>query len=104
MNRLCKIYISEIKSFFPVFGKNEKAYFEKLKTNVDNFCDEADVSTIEELYIQYGFPMDVVSNYYSFVGMDSMIKRIRLKKLINRAVIILFLISSFLAAMYWCNL
>lgn len=101
MDRICKTYTSKIKSFFPVFSKNEKAYYNKLKTNVENYCYEADVSTIEELYKQYGSPMDVVSNYYSFVGMDSMIKQIRLNRIINRAVIILLLL--FLGAAIYIN-
>ncbi len=100
MNKICKIYTSEIKSFFPVFGKNEKAYFSKLTSNVDDFCNEEDINTKEDLYVQYGLPIDIVRNYYSFVGMDSMIRRIRLRNSINRIVIIMLLLSVVLVSLY----
>lgn len=104
MNKICKRYTSEIKALFPIFGKNERVYFSKLKTDVNNFCNEGGVSTMEELYTHYGMPIEVVRNYYSFFGMDNMIKRIRLRNHINSAVIIALLIFLILIAMYCVKL
>ena len=52
VNKICKTYISEVKAFFPILGKDERSYISKLRTNVDDFCDEANISTKEELYKQ----------------------------------------------------
>ena len=96
MNKICKTYISEVKAFFPILGKDEKAYISKLKTNVDNFCDEANISTKEELYKQYGMPIDVVHEYYSSSDTESIIKRIQLTKYIKRFCLIVLVLSIIL--------
>ena len=62
MNKICKTYISEVKAFFPILGKDERSYISKLRTNVDDFCDEANISTKEELYEQYGMPRSCLKN------------------------------------------
>ena len=103
MNKICKTYISEVKAFFPILGKDEKAYISKLKTNVDNFCDEANISTKEELYKQYGMPIDVVHEYYSSIDTESIIKRIRLTKYIKRAIFLLLALST-LATITYCTI
>lgn len=96
MNKVCKSYISDVKAFFPILGKDERSYISKLRTNVDNFCDEANISTKEELYKQYGMPIDVVHEYYSSVDTENIIKRIWLTTFIKRtiAVIVIFALIS----------
>lgn len=59
MNKICKIYTSEINSFFPVLGKSKNIFF-KPENNVNSFCNEADVSTKQELFTHYGMTIDAV--------------------------------------------
>lgn len=100
MNKKCKTYISEVKAFFPILGKDERTYISKLRTNVDDFCDEANISTKEELYKQYGMPIDVVHDYYSSADTESIIKRIQLTKYIKRVLIGLLVLALFSVAVY----
>ena len=55
MNKICKQYISEVKSFFPIMGKSEKRYVTKLKANIESYCEDEEITTKEELYEKYGF-------------------------------------------------
>ena len=75
MNKICKQYISEVKSFFPIMGKSEKRYVTKLKANIESYCEDEEITTKEELYEKYGFVklggaillvagMDVLLRYY----------------------------------------
>ena len=100
MNRFGKKYISEIKTFFPFFCKTEKDYLKKLRANVYDFCAENNVSTMEELYHQYGLPIDIVRTYYSFIGIDGIIKRFKtIKQIISFAIVIvvILLVMFFIA-------
>ena len=101
MNIICKTYISEVKAFFPILGKDERSYISKLRTNVDDFCDEAHISTKEELYKQYGMPIDIVHEYYSSVDTDKIISRIFLSKWIKRCLVII-LILTVIASICYC--
>ena len=49
MNKICKQYISEVKSFFPIMGKSEKRYVTKLKANIESYCEDEEITTKEEL-------------------------------------------------------
>ena len=101
VNKICKTYISEVKAFFPILGKDERSYISKLRTNVDDFCDEANISTKEELYKQYGMPIDVVHEYYSSVDTEIIIKRIKLATSIRRAIVTV-VIFSLISMSYLC--
>ena len=100
MNKICKAYISEVKTFFPLLGKDERDYINKLKTNVDSFCDEVDISTKEELYEQYGMPKDVMYDYYPTIDTNSIIKRIRVSRYIKCLIVIFFILSIFAVSSY----
>ena len=54
MNKLCKEYINEIKAMFPVKGKEERKYIKNLSKDIEDYCEEADATTKEELYKNYG--------------------------------------------------
>lgn len=68
-------------------GKEEKKYVNKLKLNIESFCEEADITSKQELYENYGKPHEVVSDYYSSVDTDYIIKRIRISKYIKALII-----------------
>lgn len=101
MNKICKQYISEIKAFFPIMGKDEKKYIAKLKNNIESYCDEAGITTKEELYKNYGLPNDVVNDYYSSVDTDYIIRKIKTSKYI-KAFIATILVLAVIAASTFC--
>lgn len=101
MNKICKQYISEVRAFFPVMGKSERKYVNKLRLNIENFCEEAEITSKQELYENYGNPHDVVNDYYSTVDTDDIIKKIRISKYI-KAFIIAILALAVIAVSTYC--
>lgn len=101
MNKICKKYISEVKAFFPIMGKDERKYVNKLRLNIENYCEEADITSKQELYENYGKPHDVVNDYYSSVDTNNIIKKIRISKYI-KVFIIAILALAVIATSTYC--
>lgn len=96
-NKVCKAYISEVKALFPIKKKEEKEYIRKLASDVDAYCEDANVKSKQEIYENYGKPHEVMSNYFSTVDTEYIVKNLRLSKIIRSAIII-FLILATIAA------
>lgn len=96
-NKVCKEYIREIKTIFPVKSKQEREYIKNLSNDIADFCEQQGITSKEELYNNYGSPIDVVSQYFSATGIPYVFKKIRTGKYIKRliaVVLILALIST----------
>ncbi len=100
MNKICKEYMGEIKTLFPIKKKAEKAYLRKLTADVEDYCEEANVTTKQELYDNYGMPYEVVSNYFSTVDNDHLVKLLRNARLIRIATIVLLMLATIATTMY----
>ncbi len=83
MNKMCKQYIGEIKTMLPLKRKQEREFIKKLALDVQSYCEDANVATKQELYDNYGKPIEVVSNYISAMDSDYIIKRMRFSKVIR---------------------
>lgn len=94
MNKLCKEYISEIKALFPIKRKEERDYIKKIIADVEDYCEEANVTTKQELYENYGKPNDVVNNYFSTVDTEYIAKQIRVTGFIKTAVAVLLVLAT----------
>ncbi len=94
MNKLCNEYISEVKALFPIIRKSERDYIKKIKVDIENFCEEAEVTTKQELYENYGRPNDVVNNYLSTVETEYIAKQISIKRLITTCVVALLVLAT----------
>lgn len=64
MNRVCKIYVKNVKSAFPIIGKSERLYIKKLQNYLEEYCNEYNISSLEELYKNFGTPADVINSYF----------------------------------------
>ena len=100
MNKICKEYISEIKSLFPINRKMEKTYLNKMATDVDDFCEENNITTIDELYQNYGTPEDVVHNYISLLDRKTLVKHINTAKLV-KIIAVSILVAVTIATTIW---
>lgn len=89
MDSLAKQYIKNAKALFPLMGKDEKQYFKKLQINIEDYCEAKSVSSIEELYNDFGSPTDVLNSYFSNVELNYILKRINISKRIKAALIII---------------
>lgn len=86
MRSLCQQYISDVKSFFPVMGKEEKKYLANLMNTVEEYCIEENITTIDKLYKGFGYPNDVVCSYYSKTDIQKIIRQINYTKYLKRGI------------------
>ena len=100
MNKLCRQYQSDIKSFFPIMGNPEKKYLFKLMRSVEDYCDEEHVTSLEELYNGFGSPSDVVSTYLETADTSLLMKRIRITKWIKRSIVAFLIIALIGVSIY----
>lgn len=94
MNKLSKQYIANVKSLFPIMGKTEKDYIHSLSVDVEEYCSEENVQTIQELYEHYGLPNDVVNTYFSISDTQTIIKKIQTSKWIKRISVMIIIIVA----------
>ena len=87
MTKLCQQYLSDVKTFFPIMGKPERAYLTKLTATIEDYCIEEKVTTVEQIYDGFGHPSEVASTYLTSVDTSYLIKRIRLTKWIKRGMV-----------------
>ena len=100
MNKLCKEYINEIKAMFPVKGKEERKYIKNLSKDIEDYCEEADATTKEELYKNYGTPVDVVAEYFSATGVPYVIKKLKISKYIKSLIAVIIAVILVLSTVY----
>ena len=96
MNKFGKEYISEIKTLFPIKTKKEKAYLKNLEIDVNSYCEETGVTSKQELYDNYGKPLDVVNSYFSSVETEYLVKKLKISKYIKAAIVTILILSSIL--------
>lgn len=101
MNNICKQYIKQVKTLFPIMGKNEKAYIQNLASSLEDVCEEESIHSLNELYSQFGDPADTLNKYFSSLDTTDIIKRISISKWKKRILFfILILISC--SAIFTC--
>lgn len=89
MNKICRQYIKEVKTLFPIIRKPERTYLSKLTQTVEEYSEEENIDNIEELYSNFGYPNDVVNSYLSGMDLSVMYKNIRTAKWIQKFIIVL---------------
>ena len=100
MNKLCKEYIREVKAMFPVKGKKERKYIKELSKDIEDYCEESNATTKEELYENYGNPIDVVGEYLSATDFSGVIKRLKTGKYIKLLIAVIIAVVLVLTTMY----
>lgn len=100
MNKICQQYIRNIKSLFPIIGKEEKKYIQQLSIEIEAFMEEESVHNLDELNKKFGNPNDVANNYFRLLDTDILIKRVRISKWVKRGIVI-FLFISLISSLIW---
>lgn len=93
MNKICKQYISEVKALFPIMGKNEKKYIEKLRNTVEDYCEEFNVETKDALYENYSTPTQVVQDYFASADTEYLVKKVKFSKFIKITLVVLLALA-----------
>lgn len=104
MKTLYKQYISDVKSFFPIIGKNEKIFIASLENTVKDYCKEKEIVTISELYKSFGEPNEIVNSYYSSQDIQHVLKNITTARLLKIGAVIFLVISVIIASISNTNL
>ncbi len=104
MNKLCKKYISQVKTLFPMLGKDERKYIDSLAANVEDYCVEEDIDSIDSLYIRYGTPAEVMTNYFSVINTADIIKKMNVAASIKKAIFALLFIILVCSVVWEINL
>lgn len=94
MNLLCQKYISEAKSYFPIMGRNEKKYLYNLAKTIEDYCETEHVSTMDDIYKNFGKPQSIITSYIETGNISLLIKNIQLSKCISRGLLFLFVLAS----------
>lgn len=94
MNKVCREYISEIKALFPIKRKPERDYINKLASDIADYSEEANVTTKQELYENYGKPNDVVKSYLSTVDTEYIVKQIKVTRYIKAFIIAMLVLAT----------
>ena len=100
MNRLCKQYISQVKLLLPTIGKSEKNYLTTLTSNLEDFCEDTSPQTMDDLYKEFGSPVDTVKSYISTLPTETLIKRIRTSKYIRCLIVALIIMFACITSIF----
>ena len=92
MNNICKQYIKQVKTLFPIMSKKERAYIKNLSSDLEDFCEEESIPSLDVLYAQFGAPLDTVNNYFSSIDTNDTIKRISMIKWFKKIAIYLLIL------------
>ena len=91
-------YIQQCKSLFPVYGKLERTFLNRLKVQVNEHLDLFPDISYNELDKQFGSPREVVMEYYDNIEDDYLLSKIDLAKKVKKFLLfiaILFLVYFF---------
>ena len=100
MNRLCKQYISQVKLLLPTIEKSEKNYLTTLTSNLEDFCEDTAPQTMDDLYKEFGSPVDTVNFYISTLPTETLIKRIRTSKYIRCLIVALIIMFACITSIF----
>ena len=100
MNHLCKQYISQVKLLLPTIGKSEKNYLVTLTSNLEDFCEDTSPQTMDDLYKEFGSPVDTVNSYISTLPTETLIKRIRTSKYIRCLIVALIIMFACITSIF----
>ena len=100
MNRLCKQYISQVKLLLPTIGKSEINYLTTLTSNLEDFCEDTSPQTMDDLYKEFGSPVDTVNSYISTLPTETLIKRIRTSKYIRCLIVTLIIMFACIISIF----
>lgn len=89
MNNIKK-YIKNIWAIMPMHTKKEKFYLNELKKHLNEYLDDHPQCSYDDIVLQFGEPKDIVVNYIQNSDENDLIKRMKLKSIIQKFLIFFF--------------
>lgn len=100
MNLLCRKYLSEVRSFFPIMGSNERKYLDNLAKTVEDYCETENASSLNDIYKDFGEPHVIIASYLETVDTSLLIKKIQLSKWIKRGILFLLIFALIFVSVF----
>lgn len=97
-----KTYKNEIKSKLICDSKVSKKFFEDLQNNIDNYIVENNAKSIEEIYKHFGTADDIAKAFFETTDIDTVKRKISIKKLI--VILVIAIISIFAIVMIFVGI
>ena len=99
--------MNNIKNTLRTFGqlclcitKKEKFYLNELKKHLNEYLDDHPQCSYDDIVQQFGEPKDIVVNYIQNSDENNLIKRMKLKSIIQKFLIFFSVICTILAIFF----
>ena len=96
MNNIKK-YIKNIWTIMPMHTKKEKFYLNELKKHLNEYLDDHPQCSYDDIVQQFGEPKDIVVEYIQSSDENDLIKRMKLKTILQKFLIFFSVICTILA-------
>ena len=96
---IARKYIRQCRILFPVYGKSERTFLNRLKIQINEHLDLFPNLSYEELVKQFGTPKEVIMEYYANADDDYLLKKIDVSKKVKK--FLLFIAILFLGYFFY---
>ena len=79
MKDITQKYLKSVKKLFPIYGKKERQYIKNLQTPLQEYAEEKEDLSYEELTEEFGTPSHVISEYFSEVDDEYLFRQLRVR-------------------------
>ena len=100
MKDITQKYLKSVKKLFPIYGKKERQYIKNLQTPLQEYAEEKEDLSYEELTEEFGTPSHVISEYFSEVDDEYLFRQLRVRGYVKKFLI--FVLVAFLAFNGYC--
>ena len=98
MNNIKK-YIKNIWTIMPMHTKKEKFYVSELKKHLNEYLDDHPQCSYDDIVQQFGEPKDIVVEYIQSSDENDLIKRMKLKTILQKFLIFFSVICTAICKM-----
>ena len=96
-------YLKSVKKLFPIYGKMERQYIKNLQTPLQEYAEEKEDMSYENLTEEFGTPSHVISEYFSEVDDEYLFRQLRVRGYVKKFLIFV-VIALFMLIGYRCYL
>ena len=87
MKDITQKYLKSLKKLFPIYGKKERQYIKNLQTPLQEYAEEKEDLSYEELTEEFGTPSHVISEYFSEVDDEYLFRQLRIRGYVKKFLI-----------------
>ena len=87
MRDITQKYLKSVKKLFPIYGKKERQYIKNLQMPLQEYAEEKEDLSYEELTEEFGTPSHVISEYFSEVDDEYLFRQLRIRGYVKKFLI-----------------